>query len=213
MRIAEPYLGWVGQTEPLIQLHGVFLRRRPLFHTVMDRRLGMLIDDLMRRVERSGGRLCDIGDAGAAKRAPVRRRCRRELQAVKFDRSARDTAAIAGKAHGRKTDGRFTGPGLANKAEHLAPMKRQVDTMNDLDPFLVSIAFNAEAPDLKKNVLIIHHPFSFSPEDRNSIQSTTKLTATVKSAIAAAGIRGVMSPKEISVAFSRTIDPQSAVGG
>ena len=31
--------------------------------------------------------------------------------------------------------------------------------------------------------------------------------------IAAAGISGVIRPKEISVAFSRTMEPQSAVGG
>ena len=101
-------------------------------------------------------------------------------------------------------------------------MQGQIDTFDDRHPLFSGEAFDLEVTDLEKDVFlqsrcdcrgICHSYCSFRPEDRNSIQSTTKLTATVSSAIAAAGMSGVMSPKEISVAFSRTIEPQSAVGG
>ena len=118
------------------------------------------------------------------------------------------------KPHGGKSDGGLAGTRLTDKSENLALVKRQVDPVDDFDPLLVGIAFDPKVLDLQEHIFLRDHDqTSFRPEDRNSIQSTTKLTATVSSAMAAAGISGVSSPNEISVAFSRTIDPQSAVGG
>ncbi len=45
------------------------------------------------------------------------------------------------------------------------------------------------------------------------IQSTIKLTPTVKKAIAPAGHRGIKIPNVMAAEFSLTILPQSAIGG
>ena len=71
--------------------------------------------------------------------------------------------------------------------------------------------------DIRQSSFIRHSTFviiqSLSPLATCRNQSTMKLTPTVKKAMAPAGHSGVKIPNVIAPEFSRTIPPQSAVGG
>ena len=187
-----------------------------LFDPVMNRRLGMLVDQLVRRVKGRGGGLRYVGNARATQSAPLAFRGGGQFHPVKLDRAVRDARSVPRIPHGGGTDGGLARTGFANQTHDLTTVKRQVDALDDGHPGFFRIALDPKIADFEQYVFIFklaHSYCSLRPEDRNSIQSTTKLTETVSNAMAAAGISGVMSPNEISVAFSRTIDPQSAVGG
>jgi hypothetical protein len=69
----------------------------------------------------------------------------RQVDPVEQDLAARDAAAVAGEAHGRQADGGLARPGFADQAQHLALVQREVDALDDLEPFLVGAALDPEA--------------------------------------------------------------------
>ena len=169
----------------------------------------------------------DIGDARGAKRAALFARRRDQFHAVELGRAGGEPAAIADKAHRRQTEGGFAGAGFTDQAKNLAALQVEVDPVDDRLPDIAGETFDLEPANADQKIAFfagrgrarrllvggLVHFYSLSPLALCSIQSTTKLTATVKSAMAPAGNSGVMSPKVMSVAFSRTIEPQSASGG
>ena len=144
-----------------------------------------------------------------------------EIDAVEHDGAAADAAAGPGEAHGGDADGRLAGARFADQPQHLAAAQRNVDAVDDTMPLIVGLALELEPAHFEQYVALGAAGlaiFAISAHSRNPLvmcrnQSTTKLTPTVNSAIAAAGSNGVMSPKVIRVALSRTILPQSASGG
>ena len=173
----------------------------------------MLIDQPMGRVERSGRALCDVGDAQAPQLAQGFGLGLEQVDTVEMHRAAGDFAAVSGIAHCRQTEGRLACSRLADQPQHFAALQGQVDALDQRMPGVFVVTFDVQVADFQQRFGGRHVQHSLRPLDLCSIQSTTKLTLTVINATARAGSNGLMSPKVISTALSRTMLPQSAVGG
>ena len=216
VRIPEADRVRVRKLEALEQIHRVAFRIRAGNDTMLNRCLAVLVDQAVSRIEGRRRRLGDIRNPVAAERPPGLCASASKLHPVEHDLTTADAAAVSRIAHGGETDRRLARAGLANQAEDLTAPQGHIDPVHDLVPGFVDTAFDLEAGHLQKDVALLAGAggaHSFNPLETCKNQSTTKLTATVSSAIAAAGISGVMSPKVIKVALSRTMEPQSAVGG
>src|SRR4029079_15359764 len=101
-----------------------------------------------------------------------------------------DAAAGAGKAHGGKADRRLAGARFANEAQHFAAPQAEIDALDDLMPDIIALALDLETLDLEKGFAFA--ALGLTLHSRNPLvlcrnQSSTKLTATVRSAMAPAG--------------------------
>ena len=157
MRIAKADLMRVRQPQLFIKLHRILLRLDPLFKAVLQGRFGMLVDDLVGRVERGRRRLRHIGDPRAAQCAPLGFGRGGKLHPVELDRTVRDPRAIARIAHTGRPDRRFPGTGLTDKAHDLAAVQGQVDPLDDIDPAFIGVALDFQVPDFQKNVFFLYH--------------------------------------------------------
>jgi|GEM_PF-4157505 len=81
---------------------------------MVDRRFGVLGDYFMRRVETRRGRLRDIGNTPTQQRALGGGVGVDEIDAVEFDRAARNATTVARKTHSGKPDRGFAGAGFAD---------------------------------------------------------------------------------------------------
>ena len=168
------------------------------------RRLRELVDERVGWVEGGCCGLRDIGDAPAPELSLLDRGKGGEVDAVEDDGAGLDAASGARVAEGGKADGRLAGTGLADQTQHLAAPKGEVDALDDLVPDLFALALDAQAAYLKEDVTVLGRRSArrFDARDGHSRsplvlcrnQSTTKLTASVSSAMAPAGSSGVMSP-------------------
>ena len=138
MRVAQPELIRIWQIHPLIKAGCVGFSLRPGHHVMLQRCLAELVDQTMRRIEAGSRRLGDIGNAAAAKLAQLLSGLAEQVKPVKFDRAIGDLAAIPAKPHRGKAKGRFASPGLTDQAKHLAPVEIKIDTIDDIDPGLVT---------------------------------------------------------------------------
>jgi hypothetical protein len=154
VRIAEADLVGVRQLHPAVEVHRVLLGLGPGHDVVLDRRLGVLVDQLVGRVEARRSRLRDIGDALAAQAAALGIGGLAQVDPVEQDLAARDAAAVAREAHGRKPDGGLARPGFADQAQDLALVQGQVDALDDLQPFLVGAALDPKAFHGQEDVLV-----------------------------------------------------------
>ena len=82
------------------------LRRQ---HAVADRGFAHLLHQRVRRIERGGGALRDIGDLGPAQRAPLVGADRADVLVAEDDGAANDIAVAAGVAHRGQADRRLAG--------------------------------------------------------------------------------------------------------
>ena len=190
MRVTEPDLVRIWQPQTPVKVDGVGLGIIAARQSVEKRCLGMLVDDLVRRVEACRRRLRDIGNAFSKQPAPRLRGRVDEIDAIKGNGPADNLASVAREAHRRQTERRFAGAGLADQPEHLAPLQVEADIVDDPDPRFLGKAVDFKVADTDKRVPGGHLDYSFRPDARCSIQSTTKFTATVSSAIAPAAMRG-----------------------
>src|SRR5262249_31385814 len=133
------------------------------------------------------------------------------------------------KAQRRKADRRLTGAALADEAEDLATTEGQTNAIDNgnraagtgrLDPQILDPQDLITGIGCAATGTTTLHPYRGLLRRHRSalvvitrIQSMTKLTASARRATAPAGIAGTMLPNVIRVAFSRTIVPQSALGG
>ena len=105
MRIAEPDLIGIGQAQTTIELdtvlHALGTRHDPMLH----RAFGVLVDQLVRRVEACGGRLRDIGNTLAQQIALFGGRGCDQVDPVERDRPFRDAHAVPREPHGGQTEG------------------------------------------------------------------------------------------------------------
>ena len=171
VRVAEADLRRVGKAQPPVQLHRVLLALLPGLDLVLHRRRGVLVDQLVRGVERRRRGLRHVGDARAAQHAEILLRRGGQLHAVELDGTARDAAAVAGEAHGGEPDGRLPRPRLPDEAHDLAAAQVEVDAVHDLEPLLVGPALDAQAPDLQQQALFITHGFTPSGRTRGGASS------------------------------------------
>ena len=190
MRVAEADFIRVGKAQPLIQVDGVGLGLGAAGNAVAQRRLGMLVDDLVGRVEARRRGLRDIGNPLAEKLAFHIRCCRDQVDPVEHDVAADNLAAVTGEAHGGKPEGGFAGTRFADQPHHLAAVQLKADIVDDAGAGLVGDAVDFQIADLDQRFGRGHGVYSFRPDARCSIQSTTKFTATVSSAMAPAAISG-----------------------
>src|SRR5262249_25696472 len=119
---------------------------------VADGSLDALIDELVRGVERGGGRLRHIGDARAPELAPFLLADLEQVHAVEPHRAGADAAARSRIAHRRQADGRLACAGFTDQPQHLTAPERQVDAFHDRVPALVAPALDAEALHLEKRL-------------------------------------------------------------
>ena len=96
-------------------------------------------------------------------------------------------------------------------------MQIKINTIDNRHNLLIGDADNLEVLHTNKQVLFAI-AYSFRPDDRCNIQSTTKLTATVSGAIAPAASSGSVAVRGLNAAKlinceSFTMVPQSANGG
>ena len=156
VRIPETDLLGVGEPEAPVELHRVLLALAPGPDLVLDRRGGVLVDELVGGVERGGRGLRHVGDARTAQHPQILLRRGGELDAVELDGAIRDPAPVAGEAHGGEPDRGLAGPRLPDETHHLAAVQVEVDAMHDLEPLLVGPPLDAKAPDLEQKT-----PFLF----------------------------------------------------
>jgi hypothetical protein len=154
VRVAETDGLGLRQLQAPIQILGVGLGLGARLDPVLDRHLGVLVDQLVRRVERGGRALRHIGDARAAQLAFLLLAGGPQIDAVEQDRAADDPAAGPGEAHGGDADGRLAGAGLADKAQHLAAPQVEVDAVYDLVPLVVGLALDLEAAHLEQDFAV-----------------------------------------------------------
>ena len=114
------------------------------------RGFGVLVDNLMRGVEACRRRLGDIGNALAKKLAAHIWGRSDQIDAVKFNRSADNLAAVTCKAHGSQAKRGFSGTGFTNQAQNLTTMKVKIDIIDDARPGLIGNAVNLEVTDLNQ---------------------------------------------------------------
>ena len=189
-----------GQAQPAEQFDRLVLGVRLAQDVMPCRRLDILVHQPVGRIERGGGRLGHIGNPPPPYFALVRRAQLQKVDAIEHDGAGGNAAAGPGIAHGGKADGRFAGTGFADQAEHLAAPQRQIDALDDGHPDVVALPLDLEPLDLEQQIaslaglVLTRGAHSFSPLVLCRNQSTTKLIATVSSAIAAAGSSGVISP-------------------
>src|SRR5215470_1942036 len=120
-----------------------------------DRRLRILVDQPMGGIERRGGGLRHIGQAFAPEVPLLRLAQLRQVLAVEHDGAGRDAAAWTRIAHGREAERRLAGTGLADQAQHLAAIEREVEPLDDLVPLLIALALDAEATDLQQDIAFL----------------------------------------------------------
>ena len=213
--IAEADAVRLGQLHAAIEVRRIAFRLTAAHDAVLDRTLAVLVDQLVGRVEAGRGRLRHVGDAPSA-------------QVPRFVASLAARMSIPSKVISppEMRQPSRANPMAARPIVDLpapdSPMRPrtspfaqfQVHALDDIEPLLVSAALDAQALDGQEDVVPILHGVTPSARLRGAAASpTTKFTQTVRSAIAPAGKSGVMSPNEMSVALSFTMDPQSAVGG
>jgi len=229
VRIAIADAFRIGKLQAPEQVHGLALGVLRAQHVMPGRRLDILIDELVGRIEGRRSRLGDIGHAPAPDLALLGLAQLGHVDAVEHDRPGRDPAAGPGVTHGREADGGFPGAGFADQPQDLAAMQGEIDPLHDLVPDVLALALDAKTFDLKEQIAhrapvasrltfchgvcsdhlcrlrlgrpvhascprcqLLHHSLSPLVLWRN--QSTTKLTATVRRAMAPAGRSGVISP-------------------
>src|SRR4029077_12885384 len=142
MRIAEADMLGIRQPQTSEQVHGGALRLRLVHDAMLQRRFRILVDDTVRRIERSGCRLGHVGDAGTADLTPFGLADISQIDAVEADRAGGDGTAGPRLAHGGEPDRRLAGARLANQAQDLAASEREVDAFDDLVPCLVALTFD-----------------------------------------------------------------------
>ncbi len=162
---AEADLVRFRELHPPVEVDRVALGLLAGHDVVDDGRLGILVDELVGRIEGRRRGLGDIGDARPAEIAALLLGGGAQVDPVEHDGAARDPAAVAGEAHGGEADGGLPRAALADETQNLALVKRQVDALDDLGPFVARTALDAEVPDFQENVAI-HRGHSFSPEAR-----------------------------------------------
>ena len=127
----------------------------------------MLVDQPLRRVERSRRALRHIGDAQAAQFAQSFGGALAQVQAVEMNRAAGDPATVAGIPHGGEAQGRLARAGFTDQAQHLAPGQGQVDALHQRMPGIVVVPFDMQVADLQQaRVSCVHAQHSFSPLER-----------------------------------------------
>ena len=104
MRVTEPDLVRIWQPQTPVKVDGVGLGIIAARQAVEKRRLGMLVDDLVRRVEACCRRLRDIGNAFSEESAPRLRRRVDKINAVEGNGPADNLASVAREAHGGETE-------------------------------------------------------------------------------------------------------------
>ena len=217
VRIAfEPKRSGSGSSQLAVEAGGLAARPRPGHRGRGAARISATCWSMvLRRVEGGGRALGDVGDAAAAEPRMRRRSAGRGDRCRRTRCGRRRCGSRAGVAHRGEADGRLAGARLADQAQHLAALQRERrrrrrcaatrrrDASASMTRSLISQQAARSSTDLAARTVAAGR--------RN--QSTTKLTPTVRSAIAAAGISGAERPKLIACAFSRTMPPQSALGG
>ena len=171
------------------------LRRQ---HAVADRGFAHLLHQRVRRIERGGGALRDIGDLGPAQRAPLVGADRADVLVAEDDGAANDIAVAAGVAHRGQADRRLAGAEFADQADHLAALQGQRNVLDQhgalggVGPHRDTHRANVENDRIVTRARLVLHALAHAPspwplEWIASIQSTTKLTPMVNAAIAPAG--------------------------
>ena len=150
MRVAEADLVRIGKTQPAIQVDGVAFRLGPVRKAVKQRRFGMLVDDLVRRVEACRGGLRDIGDPLAKKLALHIGGGADKIDAVKFHRAADNLAAVAGEPHRGKAKRGFASTRFADQAKNLAPFQVKIDLVDDRHASFVCDTLDFQIADFDK---------------------------------------------------------------
>ncbi len=149
----------IGQQQLLIGGNGLFFSLGGTHQAVLNGTFGILPDEAMGRVERSGGALGHVGDAGPADRAHLRCGCVEEFLAVKNNGPGGDAASLAGVAHGGQPQGGFAGPGFADQTENFTLVQRQVEALDDRFPGLAGQTVDHDIFHLKQWC----HEFLFFP--------------------------------------------------
>ena len=155
VRIAEADILRVRQPETPIELLGVLLGLGARLHAVLHGHLAVLLDQLVRRVERGRGTLRHIGDARPAKLSQILFPGLAQVHAVEHDGAVGDPAAGFRVTHGGDADGRLARAGLADQAQNLATTQSNIDAMHDLVPHVVGLAFDAQPPHFQQDVALL----------------------------------------------------------
>ncbi len=196
MRIAVAERIGVRQFQRAEQLPRFRQRLRHRHQAVPHRDLAHLLHQRHRRVEAGGGALRDVGDAGAAQRAPLRRRHLADVAALEIEFSARHHAAAARVAERAQADRGFARARFADQPDHLAAPQLEADIVHQHRArALVGAHLDAQFFDVQDGLadappLAAHAPPPCAREWMDNIQSTTKFTPMVRIAIAPAGYSG-----------------------
>ena len=142
--IAEADIVGIGQPQAPVEVLGIVLGLAPGLYAVLHRHFSVLVDQLVRRVERRRRALRHIGDTRAAQLAPLLLRARPEVDFVEQDRAAGNAAAGPREAHAGDADGRLAGARFADQTQHLAAPQHDVDAVHDLVPHVVGLALDTK---------------------------------------------------------------------
>src|SRR5262249_25905826 len=154
VRVAEADGLGLGQAQAAVEIHRLLLASVGVRQGLDLRHLRILLDEPVRRIERSGRRLRHVGDLGTPDAAPLRVVRLRKILAVEHDGAGGDAAARPGIAHGGEPDRRLAGAGFADEPEYLAAAEREVDALDDLVPGVVALPLDAQAADLEQDVAL-----------------------------------------------------------
>jgi hypothetical protein len=127
MREALHHVGRIGHVDPLQHLDAFRLRRLLVQAPMHDQRLGQLIAQAQRGVERLHRVLIHHGDAIAADLAQVAIGLAHQVLALKQDLAADDLAVAPQKIHDAERDGALAAARLADDAERLAALDVEAD--------------------------------------------------------------------------------------